>query len=146
MIGIALALYVIEFVADKIPYIDSTWDVVHTPIRIPAGAMLAAAAFGDLDAAFQVIALLLGGGLALSSHGLKATARAAINTSPETVSNVAARVAEDVVGSMLLAAFVPFVLVVLVTVGVIISIVLFPHMLKQFRALSRNTPEDPEGP
>jgi len=61
VIGVALALYVIEFVADKIPWVDSTWDVIHTFIRIPAGAVLAAAAFGDFDRSIQVIALLLGG-------------------------------------------------------------------------------------
>ncbi len=135
VIGVAAALYVIEFVADKIPYVDSTWDVVHTFIRIPAGAVLAAAAFGDFDQGIQVIAFLLGGGLALTSHGLKATARAAINTSPEPVSNVAASVAEDVlaIGSVLLAAFVPVVLVIVVAVGVSAFFVVLPKTFRFFR-------------
>src|SRR5262245_2677161 len=80
VIATALALYAIEFLADKIPLVDSTWDAIHTFIRIPAGALIAAGAFSDFDQVLQVIALLLGGGLALSSHGTKATARALINT------------------------------------------------------------------
>jgi Domain of unknown function (DUF4126) len=72
VIAIALVLYLIEFMADKIPLVDSTWDAIHTFIRVPAGAILAAGAFGDFDKGVQVVALLLGGGLALSSHGTKA--------------------------------------------------------------------------
>lgn len=88
VIGFAVALYLVEFVADKIPIVDSTWDVVHTFIRVPAGAVLAATAFGDFDKSVQVIAFLLGGGLALSSHGTKAATRALVNTSPEPVTNI----------------------------------------------------------
>src|SRR5262245_53734016 len=107
VIAVALALYLIEFIADKIPFIDSAWDVAHTFIRVPAGAALAAAAFGDFDLGVQVVAFLLGGGLAFSSHGTKATTRAVINTSPEPITNAVASVAEDVVavGAVLLAAF-----------------------------------------
>ena len=96
VIGVAVVLYLIEFFADKIPYLDSTWDVIHTFIRIPAGAVLAATAFGDFDRSIQVIALLLGGGLAFSSHGTKAATRAMLNASPEPVSNVVASVVEDI--------------------------------------------------
>jgi uncharacterized membrane protein len=135
IIGVALALYLIEFVADKIPLIDSIWDVVHTFIRIPAGAVLAAAAFGDFDKGVQVVAFLLGGGLALSSHGTKAATRAVINTSPEPVTNVAASLTEDVVavGSILLAAFYPVLLIVVVVVGLMISVVVLPKTVKYFR-------------
>src|SRR5918993_4387273 len=107
VIGVAIVLYVIEFVADKVPYVDSTWDVIHTFIRIPAGAVLAAGAFGDFDRSIQVIALLLGGGLALSSHGTKAATRAMINASPEPVSNVVVSLAEDalVIVAVVLALF-----------------------------------------
>ena len=77
IIGVALGLYVVEFVADKVPYVDSVWDVVHTFVRVPAGAALALAATTDLAPAVQVVALLLGGTLALSTHGTKATVRAA---------------------------------------------------------------------
>ena len=109
MIGVALFLFVVEFVADKIQLVDSVWDVIHTFIRIPAGAVLAATAFGDFDRRIQVIALLVGGGLALSSHGAKAATRAVINASPEPVSNIVVSLAEDVlvIVSVLLAVFLP---------------------------------------
>src|SRR4030095_9261739 len=78
VIGVAVILYLIEFFADKIPIVDSTWDVIHTFIRVPAGAVLAASAFGDFDRSIQVIALLLGGGLALRSHGTKADTQSVV--------------------------------------------------------------------
>lgn len=137
VIGIALALYLIEFIADKIPLIDSIWDVMHTFIRIPAGAVLAAAAFGDFDKGVQVVAFLLGGGLALSSHGTKAATRAVINTSPEPVTNVVASLAEDgvAVSSVLLAAYYPIILVIVVAVGLIISLIVLPRTVRYFRAI-----------
>lgn len=136
VIGVALGLYVIEFFADKIPLIDSAWDAVHTFIRVPAGAVLAAASFGDFDRGVQVIAFLIGGGLALSSHGTKAATRAAINTSPEPASNIAASLAEDVVavGSIVLAWLYPVVVIVLVVIAVIVSIVLVPRIVRYMRA------------
>src|SRR3954466_8031557 len=81
IIGAAALLYAVEFVADKVPVVDSVWDVVHTFVRVPAGAIVAAAALGDFSPTVQVIALLVGGGLALTSHGAKASARAALNLS-----------------------------------------------------------------
>src|SRR6266850_411324 len=130
IIGIALGLFVIEFFADKIPYLDSSWDVIHTFIRIPAGAVLAAAAFGDFDRRVQIVAFLLGGGLALSAHGTKATARAAVNLSPEPFSNVVVSLIEDVVAivSIVLAFILPIALIVLVTGFVILSIFLLPKI------------------
>src|SRR5262245_9235033 len=83
VIGLAGLLYTIEFFADKIPAIDSIWDAVHTFIRVPAGAILAASAFADFDPSVKLAAMIAGGGVALSSHGTKATARLAANTSPE---------------------------------------------------------------
>jgi hypothetical protein len=137
VIGVAIALYVIEFFADKIPYLDSAWDVVHTFIRVPAGAALAAASFGDYDKGIQMIALLLGGGIALSSHGTKATSRAAINTSPEPVSNIAASLVEDVVsvGSIFLAVFYPVVIIVIVVICVIIAILILPKIIRFLRSV-----------
>jgi hypothetical protein len=137
VIGVALALYVIEFIADKIPFIDSAWDAVHTFIRVPAGAVLAAAAFGEFDKGIQVIAFLIGGGLALSSHGTKAATRAVINTSPEPVTNVAASLTEDVVAvsSVLLAAFYPILIVIVVVIGLIISLIVLPKTIRYFRAI-----------
>jgi len=135
IIGIASGLFVIEFFADKIPYLDSTWDVIHTFIRIPAGAVLAAAAFGDFDRKVQIVALLLGGGLALSAHGTKATARAAVNLSPEPFSNVVVSLIEDVVAivSIVLAFILPIALIVLVTGFVILSIFLLPKIFRLLR-------------
>lgn len=135
VIGIALALYVIEFFADKIPYLDSAWDVIHTFIRVPAGAALAAASFGDYDKSIQMIALLLGGGIALSSHGTKATSRMAINTSPEPASNIAASLVEDVVsvGSIFLAVFYPVVIIVVVVICVVIAIIILPKIFRFLR-------------
>jgi len=139
VIGIAIALYVIEFVADKIPWVDSTWDVIHTFIRIPAGAVLAAAAFGDFDRSIQVIALLLGGGLALSSHGTKAATRAVLNTLPEPVTNAVVSVGEDVLAilSVVAAVFFPVVLFVIVAAGLVVSIYLFNRVLRFFRSVTR---------
>lgn len=137
VIGVALALYLIEFIADKIPLIDSAWDAIHTFIRVPAGAVLAMATLGDFDTGIQAIAFLLGGGLALSSHGTKAATRAMINTTPEPVTNVVASVTEDfvAVSSVLLAVFYPLVLIVVVVVGLLISLIVLPRTIRYFREL-----------
>ncbi|HJX93355.1 MAG TPA: DUF4126 domain-containing protein [Pyrinomonadaceae bacterium] len=139
VIGVAVALYVVEFVADKVPWVDSTWDVIHTFIRVPAGAVLAAAAFGDFDRSIQVIALLLGGGLALSSHGTKAAARAVLNASPEPVTNFVASIVEDVVaiGSTVVAVFFPILLFIIVAIGLCISIYLFNRVRRFFQNATR---------
>lgn len=139
VIGVAMVLFVIEFVADKIQIVDSIWDVVHTFIRIPAGAVLAAAAFGDFDRRIQVIALLVGGGLALSSHGTKAAARALINTSPEPVSNVVVSLSEDVlaVATILLALFLPILVFLVIAAGLAFSFWLLPRVLRFFRGIFR---------
>ncbi|HEV2829265.1 MAG TPA: DUF4126 domain-containing protein [Pyrinomonadaceae bacterium] len=135
VIGVALFLFVIEFIADKIQLVDSVWDIIHTFIRIPAGAVLAATAFGDFDRSVQVIALLLGGGLALSSHGTKAATRALINTSPEPVSNIVVSLAEDVLAVVTVAAavFLPVVVFLIIAVGLIVSFWLLPRVIRFFR-------------
>ena len=96
VLGISGILLFVEFLADKVPYIDSLWDSIHTFIRIPAGAALAAAVMGDQGTVAQIAMALLGGGLAAGTHLTKAGVRAAINTSPEPVSNVTASLGEDV--------------------------------------------------
>jgi hypothetical protein len=96
------ALLVIEFCADKVPWVDSLWDAVHTFIRIPAGAALAYGVFGGDHASWAAAAALLGGSLAATSHAAKTTTRAAANTSPEPFSNIALSLAGD--------AFVPTML------------------------------------
>jgi len=135
VIGVAGALYLVEFLADKIPLVDSTWDVIHTFIRVPAGAVLAAATFGDFDKSVQVIAFLLGGGLALTSHGTKAAARAVINTSPEPVSNIVVSTLEDILAvvSVVFALFYPVLLFVVVAVGLIIAALVLPRIFRFFR-------------
>ncbi|MBQ0724083.1 MAG: DUF4126 domain-containing protein [Cycloclasticus sp.] len=89
-------MYAIEFFADKIPGVDSAWDTLHTFIRIPAGAMLAAGAIGDIGPAAEIAAALVGGSLAAATHATKAGSRALINTSPEPFSNWTASIAEDI--------------------------------------------------
>jgi hypothetical protein len=135
VIGVALVLFVIEFIADKIQLVDSVWDIIHTFIRIPAGAVLAATAFGDFDRSVQVIALLLGGGLALSSHGTKAATRALINTSPEPVSNIVVSLSEDLLAVVTVAAavFLPVVVFLIIAVGLIFSFWLLPRVIRFFR-------------
>jgi hypothetical protein len=137
VIGVAIGLYVIEFFADKVPLIDSAWDAIHTFIRVPAGAVLAAAAFGDFEKSIQVIAFLVGGGLALSSHGTKAATRAAINTSPEPATNITASLAEDVVavGSIAVAPFYPVVIIIVVLIALVVSAILIPRIFRYLRSV-----------
>ena len=89
------AMYVVEFFADKIPGVDTVWDTLHTFIRIPAGAMMAAGAVGDVGAGADLAAMLVGGGMAAGTHAAKAGTRALINTSPEPFSNWTASITED---------------------------------------------------
>lgn len=140
VIGVASGLYLIEFLADKIPLVDSMWDVVHTFIRVPAGAVMAAAAFGDFDRSVQVIAFLLGGGLALTSHGTKAGTRAVVNASPEPVSNVVVSLLEDVLAiiSVVLAVFFPVLLFIVVAVGIVFAVFVLPKILNFFRLVLRS--------
>lgn len=135
VIGTAGAMYCIEFIADKIPAVDTAWDALHTFIRVPAGAVLAAASFAKFDSTIQTIALLVGGGLALSSHSTKATTRAAINTSPEPLSNIAASTAEDIlaIGGASLAVFYPTVIIGIVVVGVLAAFVIIPKIVAYLR-------------
>lgn len=95
VLGIALGLYAIEFLADKIPYVDTVWDAVHTLIRPPAAALLAYGATVAAPTEWRWIAALLAGGVALTSHGTKASTRAAVNTSPEPFSNWLLSLGED---------------------------------------------------
>ena len=99
-------MFVLEFLADKVPGLDSLWDLVHTVVRIPAGAALAAAVFGADQGTAALLAALLGGTLAATSHGAKATLRAAANTSPEPFSNIGLSLLGDAaVPSVLWLAF-----------------------------------------
>jgi Domain of unknown function (DUF4126) len=97
VLGASGLMTAVEFFADKLPWVDSVWDAVHSFIRIPAGAALAAAVFGDSGAAVALAAAILGGTLAAGVHLAKAGSRAAINTSPEPFSNWSASLAEDAI-------------------------------------------------
>jgi hypothetical protein len=136
IIGVAGFLYLIEFFADKIPYVDSVWDVIHTFIRVPAGAVVAYAAVSDLDPSYSIPAALLGGGLAFSSHGTKAALRAGANLSPEPVSNWVLSVVEDVIAfaGTVLAVFAPVMIAIVIAVFLIFFLWFFP---KVFRAVRR---------
>jgi hypothetical protein len=96
VLAIAAFLYAMEFVADKIPYVDSTWDVISTAIRPTAGAVVGVLLAGQADSLNGAVAAVVGGGSALLSHAVKTGARLAINSSPEPVSNIGASVTEDV--------------------------------------------------
>ena len=135
VLGVAAALYVIEFVADKIPIVDSVWDAIHTFIRVPAGAVLAASAFAHFDPAVRAIALLAGGTLALGSHGTKATVRATANASPEPFSNIVLSVVEDLftVALAALAAFHPIIILIIVLVFVALLLWLAPKAIRTIR-------------
>jgi len=126
-----------EFFADKIPGFDTVWDVVHTLIRIPAGAALAAAVFGDSPPAWTLTAAILGGTLAAGSHFTKAGARMLINTSPEPFSNWAASFGEDLlVGTLIYFALAyPVVALIVVAVLVVLSIWLIPKLWRFMRAI-----------
>jgi hypothetical protein len=139
VIGVALGLYAVEFFADKIPYVDTVWDAVHTFIRVPAGAALAAAATSDVSPAVQVVALLVGGGLALSTHGTKATVRAAANVSPEPLSNWLLSLAEDVVavGAVVLAVLHPVVLLFVVAAFLVFFAWFVPKVVRRVRRMGR---------
>jgi hypothetical protein len=132
VIAIACVMYLIEFFADKVPYVDSGWDALHTFIRVPAGAILAAQSLGDLNPALEFMALLAGGSVALVAHGTKATARLAINASPEPFSNWFASVTEDVTvfGSIWLMFNHPIVLLVLVLIFLAVIAWLMPKIYR----------------
>jgi hypothetical protein len=126
-----------EFFADKIPGFDTVWDVVHTLVRIPAGAALAAAVFGDSPPAWTLTAAILGGTLAAGSHFTKAGARMLINTSPEPFSNWAASIGEDLlVGVVIYFALAhPIAALAVVAVLTAISIWLLPKLWRFVRAI-----------
>jgi uncharacterized protein DUF4126 len=122
VIGVAGVLYLVEFFADKIPYVDTVWDVLHTAIRPLGGAFIAVASLGDASPAMQGLAALLGGTLAAGSHLTKASTRAVANTSPEPLSNWLLSLAEDgfVVALGLLALRYPVAALAVVAVSVVL--------------------------
>jgi hypothetical protein len=138
VIGLAALLYLVEFVADKVPAIDTVWDAVHTFIRVPAGAVLATSAFADFDPSIRVAALLVGGGLALGAHGAKAATRVVANTTLPG-SGIALSVAEDATafGSTLLMVFLPLLFLVLLALAVLATAWLAPKVVRALRRTPR---------
>jgi hypothetical protein len=140
---VAGVLYGMEFVADKIPYVDSTWDAVSTAIRPTAGAVIAVLVSGDATSLEQAVYGVVGGGTALASHAVKAGLRLAVNTSPEPVTNAGASVGEDltVLGVVMLAVYHPWlalvVCVVLLAVGLTLLVLVFRRVRRGWRRWKR---------
>jgi hypothetical protein len=133
------ALLVVEFFADKVPGVDSVWDAIQTFIRVPAGAVLAAAALGQMGTEGSAIAAILGGTFAAGAHLTKAGSRALINTSPEPFSNWAASFSEDVavMGGLWAAFFHPWVLFAFLAVFFLMALWLLPKLWRGLRWLFR---------
>ena len=139
MLVVAGVLYGVEFVADKVPYVDTTWDAISTAIRPTAGAVIAVLLAGDATSLEQAAYAVVGGGSALASHAVKAGLRLSINTSPEPVSNVGASVGEDltVAGVVALAVYHPWlalgVSVTLLVLGGVALAVVFRRVRRGWR-------------
>lgn len=138
VLGVSGSMCLVEFFADKIPFLDTMWDTVHTLIRIPAGAALAAGALGADSTAMGWIAALLGGGLAATSHTAKLTTRAAVNTSPEPFSNVAVSLFEDgfVIFMLWLSATHPVIFWIALAVTLVVAVVLMIVLAQFLRAVA----------
>jgi hypothetical protein len=150
VIGASAVMFLIEFVADKIPGVDTVWDTIQTFIRIPAGAALAAAVFGVMDSGvWTTVAAILGGSLAATSHFTKAGTRAAANTSPEPFSNVGLSVAEDITtaGVLWLVLTHPLVALALVLALTLLAAWILPKLIRfVVRVVKRIFGAAPSGP
>jgi hypothetical protein len=139
VMGAAGFMYCVEFFADKTPGVDTGWDAIHAFIRIPAGAMLAASAVGDVTPAVEIAAAILGGSLATGSYATKAGSRVLINTSPEPFSNWVASVAEDVIviGGLWTALNHPWLFVVLLILFIALMIWVLPKLWRGIKGVFR---------
>lgn len=139
VMGAAGLMYAVEFFADKIPGVDSAWDTIHTFIRIPAGALLASSAVGDMGMAMELTTALLGGTLAAGTHTTKMGTRLLINTSPEPVTNWTASIAEDalVIGGLWAALNHPILFVIGLVVFILIMIWLLPRLWRLLKRVFR---------
>ena len=145
----SFVLFALEFVVDKIPGVDSLWDAIHTLVRIPAGAALAAGVFGGDAPAWTLVAALAGGTLAAASHTAKTTTRAAANTSPEPFSNLALSLAGDIAvpGLLWLAWQHPLVLFPVLAVFALIALVATVLLWRFLRGVIRRfTKGEAQGP
>ncbi|MBS0223417.1 MAG: DUF4126 domain-containing protein [Proteobacteria bacterium] len=132
VLGVATLLFALNFLADKIPFIDSVNDVLHTAVRVPAGALLAYGAADQLGPEVAIIAGLLGGTLAAGTHIAKTGARALINTSPEPFSNITASLATDglVFGGLMLAVLHPVAFLCVLAAFVAVLVWLLPKLVR----------------
>lgn len=148
VMGVSGLMFAVEFFADKIPALDTVWDLVHTFIRIPAGAALAAGVFGGDSATWATVAGLLGGTLAATAHTAKATTRAAANTSPEPFSNIGLSLLGDlaVPGMLYLAWEHPTAFFVALTLALALGLVLTVVLFKFLRVLWRRLTGQGNGP
>jgi len=130
-------MYCVEFFADKTPGVDSLWDGIHTFIRIPAGALLAASAVGEMGPAAEIAGLLIGGGLAAGAHTLKAGGRVLINTSPEPFTNWGASIGEDVlvIGGLWTALHYPWLFLAMLVLFIVLLVWLLPKLLRAIGTL-----------
>ena len=144
IIGIAIALYAMEFIADKIPWVDSAWDAIHTVIRPLGGALIAVATLGHASPALQTVVGLLGGALAASSHFTKAGARVMANASPEPFSNWILSFTEDafVIGLGFLALRYPLAAGVVVLLAVAAIVALAHWLFRALRGTFRRSPAE----
>lgn len=135
VIGASGFMFLVEFFADKMPGVDTGWDAVHTFIRIPGGALLAAGAVGEVDPALSLAAAIVGGGVAAGTHAVKAGGRVLINASPEPFSNWTASIAEDlaVIAGIWTALHYPWVFIGLLAAFVALSIWLLPKIWRGIR-------------
>ncbi len=138
VIGAAGFMYLVEFFADKIPGVDTGWDAIHTFIRIPAGAMLAVAAVGDVSPALEFAAIIVGGGLATVAHVTKAGSRVVINMSPEPVTNWTASIVEDlaVFGGIWVALNHPWIFLVLLVLFLVLVAWLLPKIWRGIKRVA----------
>jgi hypothetical protein len=137
VIGAAGLMYLVEFFADKMPGVDTGWDTIHTFIRIPVGALLAAGAVGDVNPGMAVAAGILGGGLAAGSHALKAGSRVLINASPEPFTNWAASIFEDiaVVTGLWAALYHPWYFIVFLFLFILLLIWILPKLWRGIKKI-----------
>ena len=143
VIAIAVAMFVVEFVADKIPAFDLIWNAMHTFVRIPVAALMAYKATAALTPAQQILATVAGGLIALAAHGGKTAARAAVTPSPEPFSNGALSIGEDVtaIGLTWLATRHPYTAAGIVVVGIVFVVVIMRYVIRSLKALFRGAEE-----
>jgi hypothetical protein len=140
VIGVAGLFAVIEFLADKIPYVDSAWDSIQTFVRVPAGALLAMGAINSIDPVIASVAALLGGSLTAMTHATKAGSRAIINTSPEPFSNITTSFGEEglVLGGGWLALMHPMVFIGVLIFFVFVMLWLLPKLWRGIQSILGN--------